>query len=227
MRASILTLGPLMARLGIAHVSLPGGCAIGARPIDLHLAALEKMGAEITISHGYIEAKVPNRGRLKGAHIIFDKITVTGTENILMAAVLADGDTILENAAREPEITDLIAMLRKMGACIAGDGTSTLRIRGVKELHGTEHTVIPDRLEAGTFLIAGAITGGDLTVADCDPGHLGAVIAKLQQAGAEIEVLDQSTMRVHAPKKLVAADVTTEEYPGFATSFLDRKSTRL
>jgi UDP-N-acetylglucosamine 1-carboxyvinyltransferase len=217
MRASILTLGPLMARLGIAHVSLPGGCAIGARPIDLHLAALEKMGAEITISHGYIEAKVPNRGRLKGAHIIFDKITVTGTENILMAAVLADGESILENAAREPEISDLVTMLRNMGACIAGDGTSTLRVRGVKELHGTEHTVIPDRIEAGTFLIAGAITGGDLTVANCDPGHLGAVIAKLQQSGVDTEIVDESTLRVRPARKLVGVDVTTEEYPGLAT----------
>jgi UDP-N-acetylglucosamine 1-carboxyvinyltransferase len=217
MRASILTLGPLMARLGIARVSLPGGCAIGARPIDLHLAALEKMGAEITMSHGYIEAKVPKRGRLTGAHIIFDKITVTGTENILMAAALADGETILENAAREPEITDLIVMLRKMGACIAGDGTSTLRIRGVKELHGTEHTVIPDRIEAGTFLIAGAITGGDLTIANCAPDHLGAVIAKLQQAGVNTDIVDESTVRVRPARKLVGADVTTEEYPGFAT----------
>jgi UDP-N-acetylglucosamine 1-carboxyvinyltransferase len=217
MRASILTLGPLMARLGIAHVSLPGGCAIGARPIDLHLSALEKMGAEITISHGYIEAKVPNRGRLKGAHIIFDKITVTGTENILMAAALADGETIIENAAREPEISDLIVMLRKMGACIAGDGTSTLRIRGVKELHGTEHTVIPDRIEAGTFLIAGAITGGDLTVANCAPDSLGAVIAKLQQAGVDTDIVDESTLHVRPARKLIAADVTTEEYPGFAT----------
>jgi len=217
MRASILTLGPLMARLGIARVSLPGGCAIGARPIDLHLAALEKMGAEITMSHGYIEATVPNRGRLTGAHIIFDKITVTGTENILMAAVLADGESILENAAREPEITDLIIMLRKMGACIAGDGTSTLRIRGVKELHGTEHTVIPDRIEAGTFLIAGAITGGDLTVANCEPGHLGAVIAKLQQSGIDTETVDKSTLRVRPARKLAGAEVTTEEYPGFAT----------
>jgi UDP-N-acetylglucosamine 1-carboxyvinyltransferase len=217
MRASILTLGPLMARLGIARVSLPGGCAIGARPIDLHLAALEKMGAEITMSHGYIEAKVPKRGHLKGAHIIFDKITVTGTENILMAAALADGETILENAAREPEITDLIVMLRKMGACIAGDGTSTLRIRGVKELHGTEHTVIPDRIEAGTFLIAGAITGGDLTIANCAPDHLGAVIAKLEQSGVQTEIVDKSTLRVRPARKLTAADVTTEEYPGFAT----------
>src|SRR5260370_3890514 len=146
--ASILTLGAFMARLGIARVSLRGGCAIGARLIDLHLAALEKMGAEITMSHGYIEAKVPNRGRLRGAHIIFDKITVTGTENILMAAVLADGETILENAAREPEITDLIVMLRKMAACIAGDGTSTLRIPAVKQLPATEHTTIPHRSQA-------------------------------------------------------------------------------
>ena len=217
MRASILTLGPLMARLGIAHVSLPGGCAIGARPIDLHLTALEKMGVEITISHGYIEAKVPNHGRLKGAHIIFEKITVTGTENILMAATLAEGETILENAACEPEVTDLIAMLRKMGACIAGDGTSTLRIRGVKGLHGTEHTVIPDRIEAGTFLVAGAITGGDLTIANCAPDHLGAIIAKLHQAGVSADIVDESTLRVRPSKKIVAADVTTEEYPGFAT----------
>ena len=217
MRASILTLGPLMARLGIAHVSLPGGCAIGARPIDLHLAALEKMGVEITISHGYIEAKVPNRGRLKGAHIIFEKITVTGTENILMAATLAEGETILENAAREPEVTDLIVMLRKMGACITGDGSSTLRIRGVKALHGTEHTVIPDRIEAGTFLVAGAITKGDLTIANCAPDHLGAIIAKLLQAGVSADIVDESTLRVRSSRKLIAADVTTEEYPGFAT----------
>src|SRR5216683_3312173 len=217
MRASILALGPLMARLGVARVSLPGGCAIGARPIDLHLAALEKMGAEITMSHGYIEAKVTHHGRLQGAHIIFEKITVTGTENILMAATLADGETILENAACEPEVTDLVVMLRKMGACIAGEGTSTLRIRGVKELHGTEHTIIPDRIEAGTFLIAGAITGGDLTIANCAANHLGAVIAKLQQVGVNTDIVDESTLRVRPSGKLIAADVTTEEYPGFAT----------
>ena len=217
MRASILTLGPLMARLGVARVSLPGGCAIGARPIDLHLAALEKMGAQITMSHGYIEARASCHGRLQGAHIIFDKITVTGTENILMAATLAEGQTILENSAREPEVTDLIHMLREMGAEIEGDTTSTLRIRGVPKLHGTEHTVIPDRIEAGTFLIAGAITGGDLTITNCAPEHLGAVIAKLQQTGACIETLDESTIRVRPGKKLVSADVTTEEYPGFAT----------
>jgi len=217
MRASILTLGPLMARVGVARVSLPGGCAIGARPVDLHLKALEQMGAEIVTSHGYIEARAPKGGRLKGAHIVFEKITVTGTENILMAAALADGETVLENAAREPEVTDLVVLLRKMGAQICGDGTATLRIRGVKELHGTEHTVIPDRIEAGTFLVAGAITGGDLTIANCEPEHLGAVIAKLEQAGAAIEIVDRSTVRVRGAKKLVGSDMTTEEYPGFAT----------
>jgi UDP-N-acetylglucosamine 1-carboxyvinyltransferase len=217
MRASILTLGPLMARVGMARVSLPGGCAIGARPVDLHLKALERMGAEIATSHGYIEARAPRGGRLRGAHIEFEKITVTGTENILMAAVLADGETILENAAREPEVTDLAVMLRKMGAVICGDGTSTLRIRGVRELHGTEHSVIPDRIEAGTFLAAGAITGGDLTVTQCAPEHLGAVIGKLREAGVTIEIVDKTTMRVHNGARLVAVDVTTEEYPGFAT----------
>jgi UDP-N-acetylglucosamine 1-carboxyvinyltransferase len=221
MRASILTLGPLMARVGVARVSLPGGCAIGARPVDLHLKALKHMGAEITTSHGYIEAKVPGNGlrreRLKGAHIVFEKITVTGTENILMAAALAEGETILQNAAREPEVTDLVVLLRKMGAEICGDGTSTLRIRGVEQLHGTEHTVIPDRIEAGTFLMAGAITGGDLTVTHCAPEHLGAVVAKMQQAGAQIDAVDATTMRVRRAEGLVGADVTTEEYPGFAT----------
>ncbi len=216
MRASVLALGPLMARVGMARVSLPGGCAIGARPVDLHLKALEQMGAEIGTSHGYIEARA-SKGRLKGAHIVFEKITVTGTENILMAAVLADGETVLENAAREPEVTDLVALLRKMGAKIEGDGTSTLRIRGVEKLHGTEHTVIPDRIEAGTFLLAGAITGGDLTVKNCAPEHLGAVIAKLEQAGVRIEILDGRTIRVRGAKKLVGSDMTTEEYPGFAT----------
>jgi len=187
--------------------------------VDLHLKALERMGAEIGTSHGYIEAQAPMNGkkRLKGAHIVFEKITVTGTENLLMAAVLADGETLLENAAREPEVTDLIVMLRKMGAQICGDGSSTLRIRGVDELHGTEHTVIPDRIEAGTFLVAGAITGGDLTIQDCAPEHLGAVIAKLEQAGVRVDIADKTTVRVRGAKKLVGADVTTEEYPGFAT----------
>jgi len=217
MRASILTLGPAIARSGIAHVSLPGGCAIGARPVELHLAALEKMGAAITTEHGYIGAKVSNGGRLTGAHIVFEKITVTGTENILMAATLADGETILENCAREPEITDLVHLLRKMGADIQGDETSTLRIRGVQELHGTEHSIIPDRIEAGTYLIAGALTNGDLRVTNCDPSHLGAVLAKLQQAGVPVECVDSETLRVRGASKLVASDVTTEEYPGFAT----------
>jgi UDP-N-acetylglucosamine 1-carboxyvinyltransferase len=217
MRASILTLGPLVTRVGVARVSLPGGCAIGARPVDLHLSALEKMGAEIGTSHGYIEARVPKSGRLKGAHIVFEKITVTGTENILMAAALADGETILENSAREPEVTDLVDMLRKMGAQIEGDGTATLRIRGVKTLHGTQHSVIPDRIETGTFLVAGAITGGDLTLTDCAPEHLGAVIAKMEQTGVRIEAPNKTTLRVRGANKLVAADVTTEEYPGFAT----------
>ena len=221
MRASILTLGPLLARKGVARVSLPGGCAIGARPVDLHLLALEKMGVEISTSHGYIEARVPNHGtrhgRLKGARIAFDRITVTGTENILMAAALAEGETVLENAAREPEITDLVVLLRKMGAQIEGDGTPTLRIRGVAELQGTEHSVIPDRIEAGTFLMAGAITGGDLTVTHCAPEHLGSVIAKLREAGVTIEILDKTTMRVYGAKKLAASNMTTEEYPGFAT----------
>ena len=216
MRASILTLGPAIARAGIAHVSLPGGCSIGARPVDLHLTALEKMGAEITMADGYIQAKAPG-GKLKGAHIVFEKITVTGTENILMAAALAEGETVLENAAREPEITDLVIMLRKMGAQISGDDTSTLRIQGVAKLHGCEHSVIPDRIEAGTFLVAGAITGGDLTIENCAPEHLGAVIAKMQQTGVRIDTVGKTSLRVRPAEKLVGADMTTEEYPGFAT----------
>ena len=217
MRASILTLGPLVARVGIARVSLPGGCAIGARPVDLHLSALEKMGANITTSHGYIEARVPQSGRLRGAHIVFEKITVTGTENVLMAAVLADGETLLENCAREPEVADLVHMLCKMGGQIEGRGTSTLRVRGVRQLRGTQHTIIPDRIEAATFLIAGAITDGDVILTGCAPEHLGAVIAKLEETGVRLEAPDPSTLRVRGAKKLVAADVTTEEYPGFAT----------
>jgi UDP-N-acetylglucosamine 1-carboxyvinyltransferase len=217
MRASILTLGPAIARSGVAHVSLPGGCAIGARPVDLHLTALEKMGAQIATEHGYIQAKVLNGGRLKGAHIVFEKITVTGTENLLMAATLAEGETVLENSAREPEITDLIHLLRKMGADIHGDDTSTLRIRGVPKLHGAVHAVIPDRIEAGTFLIAGAVTNGDLTIKNCAPVHLSAIIAKLQKVGVPVETIDSTTLRVRGAKTLVASDVTTEEYPGFAT----------
>jgi len=217
MRASILTLGPALARAGLAHVSLPGGCAIGARPVDLHIRALQQMGADIATEHGYIRAGVPNGGRLKGAHVVFERITVTGTANVLMAATLAEGTTVLENCAREPEITDLIRMLRKMGADIQGDETSALKIHGVPKLHGATHSIIPDRIEAGTFLIAGAITNGDVTIANCAPAHLGALIAKLQSAGVPVEIVDDSTLRVHDGHKLVAADVTTEEYPGFAT----------
>lgn len=217
MRASILTLGPLLARVGVARVSLPGGCAIGARPVDFHLKALELMGVKITTSHGYIEARAGNAGRLAGAHVRFEKITVTGTENILMAATLADGETVLENCAREPEVTDLVRMLRKMGAVIEGEGTGTLRIQGMPRLHGTDHTVIPDRIEAGTFLAAGAMTRGDLTITHCAPEHLGAVIAKLGEAGAQIEIADATTLKVRGGKKFTAANMTTEEYPGFAT----------
>jgi UDP-N-acetylglucosamine 1-carboxyvinyltransferase len=217
MRASILTLGPTLARTGMARVSLPGGCAIGARPIDLHLSALEQMGAEIATSHGYIEARAPRGCRLNGAHIVFEKITVTGTENILMAAALADGETILENCACEPEVSDLIVLLRKMGARISGDGTPALRVQGVTSLGGAEHAVIADRIEAGTFLVAGAITNGDLTLTKCEPLHLGAVIGKLRETGVCIEEAGPGSLRVRGVKKLVAADVTTEEYPGFAT----------
>ncbi|MGC1186648.1 MAG: UDP-N-acetylglucosamine 1-carboxyvinyltransferase [Candidatus Acidiferrales bacterium] len=217
MRASILTLGPLLARLGHARVSLPGGCAIGARPVDLHLKALELMGAEISTEHGYVEARAPGSGRLHGAHIVFEKITVTGTENLMMAAALADGETRMDNAAREPEISDLAELLVKMGAKIEGAGTSTLRVRGVARLHGASHRIIPDRIEAGTFLVAAAITGGELLLERCEPAHLSAVIAKLTQAGVEITYGGADALRVRAAKKLTGADVTTEEYPGFAT----------
>jgi len=214
MRASVLTLGPLVARFGYARVSLPGGCAIGARPIDLHIQALEKMGAKIAIEHGYVEARAE---RLRGAEIHFEKITVTGTENILMAAVLAEGETVLTNAAREPEVTDLAELLIKMGAKIEGAGTGTIRVRGVAKLHGTAHRVIPDRIEAGTFLVAGAVTGGEILLTNCEPKHLSAVIEKLTACGVEIRAEGENALRVRVPGKLSAADITTEEYPGFAT----------
>lgn len=214
MRASVLTLGPLVARFGYARVSLPGGCAIGARPIDLHIQALEKMGAAMTTEHGYVEARAD---RLHGAEIHFDKITVTGTENILMAATLANGDTVLSNAAREPEVTDLADLLAKMGAKIEGAGTSTIRVRGVEKLHGAVHRVIPDRIEAGTFLVAGAMTRGNVLLTECEPRHLGALIDKLKECGAEITAENKNSLRVRVREKLRAADVTTEEYPGFAT----------
>lgn len=214
MRASVLTLGPLVARFGYARVSLPGGCAIGARPIDIHIQALEKLGAEITMEHGYVEARTK---RLRGAEFRFPKITVTGTENVLTAAVLAEGETILENSALEPEVTDLAELLIKMGAKIEGVGTSTLRVHGVDRLHGATHTIIPDRIEAGTFLIAGAITGGELLLTNCEPAHLAAVIEKLKACGIDIRCEGGGKLRVRAAKKLVAGDVTTEEYPSFAT----------
>jgi UDP-N-acetylglucosamine 1-carboxyvinyltransferase len=220
MRASSLVLGPLIARTGMARVAMPGGCAIGGRPIDLHLKALEAMGAVITQDHGYLEARSPNNGfdRLKGAHIVFDKITVTGTEDILMAAVLADGETLLENCAREPEVSDLAALLTAMGAQIEGAGTSTIRVKGVAKLHGARHKINPDRIEAGTFLIAGAITGGDLNVDCCEPAHLGALIAKLEQCGVRIDAgKDHIRVRSEGAADLKAADMTTEEYPGFPT----------
>jgi UDP-N-acetylglucosamine 1-carboxyvinyltransferase len=211
MRASSLVLGPLVARTGRARVSLPGGCAIGARPINLHLHGLEQLGARIHQSHGYIEAEAPEG--LRGATIHFDRIT----EDLVMAAVLARGETILRNAAREPEVADLCALLVKMGAQIEGAGTSTIHIRGVEKLHGADHTIIADRIEAGTFLIAGAITGGDVTIADCVPEHVGALVAKLLQAGAEVTQTGATSVQICAPKRLRSVDVTTEEYPGFAT----------
>ncbi len=214
MRASSLVLGPLIARTGAARVAMPGGCAIGGRPIDLHIKGLEKMGATITQEHGYLEARAT---RLRGAQIVFDKITVTGTEDLLMAAVLAEGETLMENCAREPEVVDLAALLTAMGAQIEGAGTATIRVRGVTSLHGARYRINPDRIEAGTFLVAGAISGGDLIVADCNTDHLGAVIAKLREAGVRVDVLGPDAARVRAAEKLRAADISTEEYPGFPT----------
>jgi len=214
MRASSLVLGPLIARTGLARVAMPGGCAIGGRPIDMHIKGLEAMGATITQDHGYLEARVD---RLKGAHIVFDKITVTGTEDLLMAATLADGETVFENCAREPEVTDLAALLNAMGAKIEGAGTSTIKVKGVAKLHGAKHRINPDRIEAGTFLIAGAITGGDLNVDCCNPAHLGAVISKLEACGARLDVgKDQIRVRSEGDG-LRASDISTEEYPGFPT----------
>ena len=215
MRASSLVLGPLLARAGRARVSLPGGCAIGARPINLHLSGLEHLGARITQEHGYIEAEAPNG--LQGRAVHFDRISVTGTEDLMMAAVLASGETLLENAAREPEVADLAALLNKMGAQVYGAGTSTIRIRGVERLHGGEHAIIPDRIEAGTFLVAGVITGGDVVVRDCVPEHLGALLTKLREAGASVTDFAPGALRARLPGRLKSVDITTEEFPGFAT----------
>jgi UDP-N-acetylglucosamine 1-carboxyvinyltransferase len=213
MRASTLVLGPLVARCGRARVSLPGGCAIGARPIDLHIKGLERLGAKITQDHGYVEAAAD---RLRGAEIVFDKITVTGTEDLLMAATLADGETVMQNCAREPEVADLADLLNKMGAHIQGAGTSTIHIRGVSKLRGTKHRIIPDRIEAGTFITAAALTGGDVKITNCDPVHLTTVLQKLQEAGVKTAHTADS-IRVMGDNPLTAADVNTEEYPGFPT----------
>jgi UDP-N-acetylglucosamine 1-carboxyvinyltransferase len=213
MRASSLVLGPLVARCGRARVSLPGGCAIGARPIDLHIKGLERLGAKITQEHGYVEARAD---RLKGGEIVFEKITVTGTEDLLMAATLAEGETLLQNCAREPEVGDLADLLTKMGAQIEGAGTSTIRVKGVEKLHGAKHRIIPDRVEAATFILAGALTGGDINVAGCDPGHLDALLQRLAEVGVRTKPTPDS-VRVMGDGPLKAADITTEEYPGFPT----------
>jgi UDP-N-acetylglucosamine 1-carboxyvinyltransferase len=213
MRASVLVLGPLVARMGKARVSLPGGCAIGARPINLHLMGLEKLGARVEIEHGYVLAKAK---KLRGAHIYFDTVTVTGTENIMMAAVLAQGETVLENAAREPEVVDLANALVQMGARIEGAGTDIIRIQGVETLRPLSYTVMPDRIETGTFVIAAAITNGSLLIKNCFPGHLEAVLAKVMEAGAEITT-DDGTIRVAGPRRIKPVNVTTLEYPGFPT----------
>ncbi|MER3424570.1 MAG: UDP-N-acetylglucosamine 1-carboxyvinyltransferase, partial [Nitrospiraceae bacterium] len=213
MRASVLVLGPLVARWGEAMVSLPGGCAIGTRPVDLHLAGLTKLGAEVSVEHGYIRAKAV---RLRGARIYLDIPTVTGTENLMMAACLAQGTTIIENAAKEPEIIDLAACLVKRGAKITGAGTDLITVEGVRELRGADHEVIPDRIEAGTYLVAGAMTGGDLCVDRCEPKHLEAVIMKLRETGAEItEEKEMIRLKVHS--RLRGVDVKTFTYPGFPT----------
>src|SRR5438874_5738000 len=213
MRASTLVMGPLLARCGKARVSLPGGCAIGARPIDLHIKGLERLGAQINQEHGYVEASAK---KLKGAEIVFDKITVTGTEDLLMAATLAEGETVLQNCAREPEVADLADLLTKMGAKIEGAGTATMRIKGVEKLHGAKHRIIPDRIEAATFIVDGALTDGDLKVTGCEPAHLGALLQKLQEAGVKTRHTADS-VRVEGNANLKAADVVTEEYPGFPT----------
>jgi UDP-N-acetylglucosamine 1-carboxyvinyltransferase len=213
MRASILVLGPLLARLGKAEVSLPGGCAIGARPINLHLMGLEKMGAQVRIAHGYVEAEA---SRLQGTPIYLDLPTVTGTEQLMTAATLAEGTTVLENAACEPEVADLAAFLNAMGARIAGAGTDRITIEGVTALHGTEYAVMPDRVEAGTFLVAGAITGGEVKVKGCNPSHLDALVLKLRETGADI-LEETDGLRVRGTDRPRAVDVKTLPYPGFPT----------
>jgi UDP-N-acetylglucosamine 1-carboxyvinyltransferase len=214
MRASVLVLGPLVARAGHARVSLPGGCAIGARPINLHLKGLEALGASIRLDHGYVEASSDG---LKGTRFRFDTISVTGTENLMMAATLAEGEALLENAAREPEVQDLAVLLNAMGARIEGAGTATLRVRGVSKLHGAEHTIIPDRIEAGTFMAAAAITGGRLLLDTVEPSILTSVTETLATAGVEIKATGPRQLEVSLTGPLQAGDVATQEYPGFPT----------
>jgi UDP-N-acetylglucosamine 1-carboxyvinyltransferase len=214
MRASILVLGPLLARFGQADVSLPGGCAIGARPVNIHVAGLQAMGAEITIENGYIRARA---SRLRGARLVLDTVTVTGTENLMMAAALADGQTVLENAAREPEVVDLANCLNALGAKVRGAGTDTIVIDGVERMHGGSYRVLPDRIEAGTYLVAGAITGGRVHLKQAAPGHLDAVLAKLQEAGATVTTgadWIELDMRGRRPR---AVDLRTAPYPAFPT----------
>ncbi len=214
MRASILVLGPLLARFGEAEVSLPGGCAIGARPVNLHIHGLELMGADITVENGYIKAKCK---RLKGAKIVLDVVTVTGTENLMMAACLADGTTVLENAAREPEVVDLAGCLNAMGAKVSGAGTDTITIEGVERMHGTTYDILPDRIETGTYLVAAAVTGGSIKLKDTDPTLLDAVIAKLEEAGAEIKTGKDWISLDMKGKRAKAIDVRTAPYPAFPT----------
>jgi UDP-N-acetylglucosamine 1-carboxyvinyltransferase len=213
MRASVLVLGPLLARTGLARVALPGGCAIGVRPIDQHLKGLGRLGAEIDIRSGYVEARA---SRLKGARITTDLVTVTGTENLMMAATLAEGTTVIENAAREPEVADLAGLLSAMGARIEGAGTERIEIQGVGELAGARHRIIPDRIEAGTLLVAGAITGGDVTVTGVVPRHLSATLAKLEECGIALTV-GEDRVRCQGPPRPRPADLITSPYPGFAT----------
>ncbi len=214
MRASSLVLGPLAARTGVARVSMPGGCSIGARPINLHINGLEHLGATVYQEHGYIEASAPNG--LRGATVQFERITVTGTEDLMMAAATAKGTTILENAAREPEVVDLANLLTAMGANISGAGTSRIVIEGVERLHGAEHEIIPDRIEAGTFVIAGVMSNSEVTVENCVPEHFAALLTKLRQAGARVEE-SASSVQIRPVNRLRSVDMTTEEHPGFAT----------
>jgi len=213
MRASVLVLGPLLARAGVARVALPGGCAIGVRPIDQHLKGFQKLGADIAIKNGYVEARA---SRLKGARITTDLVTVTGTENLMMAAALAEGTTVLENAAREPEVSDLARLLTGMGARIEGAGTERIEIEGVTEIGGARHRIIPDRIEAGTLLVPGAITGGDVTIIGAAPRHLTATLAKLEECGAQITV-DGDRVRCQGRERPQAADIITSPFPGFPT----------